>query len=238
VVHISTPPPTSSLQRKIHQQVPHARSLLAPTLSSPSVSYLLHEDIDNTEARLGKLELENSAFGLQPDSLYPRALLASGFRIFILEPGVIGPNIVGKIKHFDFLQHPPYVALSYVWGQEPPIHHITVNKQVTFIRPNLYHSLQRIRLRNSRLYIWIDSICINQRSDRERILQVRRMATIYRRASGVLVWLGEEDSTSRIALEFIAQIIRGDFRWYGPWWQHYGIDALAHILERYWSRRG
>ena len=40
--------------------------------------------------------------------------------------------------------------------------------------------------------LWVDSICINQRDDDERSQQVRLMDWIYRKASAVLIWLGED----------------------------------------------
>ena len=40
--------------------------------------------------------------------------------------------------------------------------------------------------------LWVDSICINQGDDNERSQQVRLMGQIYRKASTVLIWLGEE----------------------------------------------
>ncbi|KAF2811364.1 uncharacterized protein BDZ99DRAFT_384459 [Mytilinidion resinicola] len=64
------------------------------------------------------------------------------------------------------------------------------------------------------------------------------MATIYRKASSVLIWLGEEDSTSKFAMEFVPKIIRSDFQWDGSWWEQYGFITLAQILERPWFRRG
>lgn len=45
----------------------------------------------------------------------------------------------------------------------------------------------------------IDSICIDQNSIEERNHQVKLMGNVYQRASRVLIWLGEEDSTTKLA---------------------------------------
>ncbi|KAM3081746.1 hypothetical protein ACMFMG_005192 [Clarireedia jacksonii] len=170
--------------------------------------------------------------------LYSHPLGRFGFRIFILEPGLIGSALIGHIHEFNLLDAPAYYALSYVWGQEPAIHPVIINDKMKLIQPNLYHALQRIRLPTGQLQIWVDSIRINQLDDSERNAQVRQMATIYSKASSVLVWLGEADSSSKFALEFASQIISTDFLWNESWWEQYGFIALAQILERPWFRRG
>ena len=195
------------------------------------------DPLDHPELQSQIPEEENSTT-MPSGFLYSHPLADFGFRIFILEPGVIGSNIIGHIQEFNLLDPPAYNALSYVWGQEPAIHQVVINDNATFIRPNLFHALQRIRLRTGQIHIWVDSLCINQFDDSERGVQVRQMATIYHKASSVLVWLGEEDSTSKFAMEFVPQIIRSNFQWDDSWWEQYGFTALAQILERPWFRRG
>jgi hypothetical protein len=193
--------------------------------------------LDQYELQPQVSKAESSAT-MSPRALYPNSLADLGFRIFILDPGVIGSKITGSIQEFNLLDPPVYNALSYVWGQEPAIHRVFLNNEATFIRPNLFHALQRIRQRTGHLRIWVDSLCINQFDDLERSAQVRLMATIYRKASSVLIWLGEEDSTSTFAMEFVPKLVRSDFQWDGSWWEQYGFITLARILERPWFRRG
>ncbi|PQE24952.1 hypothetical protein CJF32_00007294 [Rutstroemia sp. NJR-2017a WRK4] len=169
---------------------------------------------------------------------YSRPLTISEFRIFILEPGFIGSPIIGHIQEFNLIDAPAYYALSYVWGQEPAIHPVVINDKTQLIQPNLYHALQRIRLPIGQLYIWVDSICINQLDDSERNAQVRQMATIYSKASSVFIWLGEEDSSSKAGLEFAFQISTTNLIWTVSLWKEYGFIALAQILNRPWFRRG
>lgn len=162
----------------------------------------------------------------------------SSFRIFVLCPGVFGSRIEGRIEVHSLLDPPAYHALSYVWGQEPELHQIMVNDFAITIRPNLFNALQRIRLTIGELPIWIDSLCINQRDYAERGDQVAQMATIYSKANGVLVWLGEEDASSTHAIEFVSEIVKDEFPWTSDWWAQYSSLALSKLLERPWFRRG
>ena len=167
-----------------------------------------------------------------------RPLNKSSFRLLTIEPGTMGDAITGTIQEHEMTAPPSYHALSYVWGQEPPIHRTMINDNDQLIRPNLYHALQRVRLPYGKYSIWVDSMCINQNDSSERNQQVRQMSTIYGQANGVLIWLGEEDSTSKAALEYIAKITEKDFRWSDQWWQDYGLFALNQLVQRPWFRRG
>lgn len=55
-------------------------------------------------------------------------------------------------------------------------------------------------------YYWIDALCIDQRNIPERNSQVARMADIYTKADGVVVWLGKEDEFTVDALATIQAI--------------------------------
>jgi hypothetical protein len=47
---------------------------------------------------------------------------------------------------------------------------------------------------DGRRVLWIDAICINQKDNKERTVQVRLLSRIYRNAARVVVWLGEGDA--------------------------------------------
>jgi Heterokaryon incompatibility protein (HET) len=175
------------------------------------------------------------ALSQAPQSFYP--LKDSGFRIFALDPGERGSKITGYIQEWDLREPPKYNALSYVWGDEPAVHPIDINYEESLIRPSLFHALQRIRDSRRSVNLWVDSLCINQSDESERNAQIRRMADIFHNANSVWIWLGEEDSTSKIALEFIPQIIDHDFRWDGVWWEKPNFTAFNRILARAWFRR-
>jgi hypothetical protein len=83
-----------------------------------------------------------------------------------------------------------YEALSYVWGAPTPKRIITVNNIEVLIQPNLFDALKSLRLTDAKRMIWIDALCINQTSMRERSIEVRKMGEIYREAKTVAVFLG------------------------------------------------
>ena len=55
-------------------------------------------------------------------------------------------------------------------------------------------------------YYWIDALCMNQEDIEERNAQVARMADVFKRADGVIVWLGKEDEFTNDALTTIRRI--------------------------------
>lgn len=67
----------------------------------------------------------------------------------------------------------------------------------------LYTALQYLRDGQSSQVMWIDAICINQADLDERRHQVQLMKHIYSDAVRVLVWLGEEDEDSRLAMSIL-----------------------------------
>jgi hypothetical protein len=185
-------------------------------------------------------------------NLYDNRLAANRFRLLIVHPDKLGSPITADLQESDLSDPPFYSALSYVWGQEPALHPITIDYNVkVWIRPNLFHALQRIRARNTgKFRVWVDSLCINQSDDVERNEQVGRMSQIYSKAGGVFVWLGEEDATSKIAIDLSFDIYQHSSKllkdpgrphpvsWNDAWWRVYGFTALSLLLERPWFRRG
>ena len=71
---------------------------------------------------------------------------------------------------------------------------LVVNNRVFTIRSNLYDFLivfqRRCQLVPGDTYVWIDRMCIDQRSTSERNHQVQLMGAIYKRAHQVLIWAG------------------------------------------------
>lgn len=51
---------------------------------------------------------------------------------------------------------------------------------------NLYAALCALRDETAETFWWIDALCINQKDDEEKSLQVLRMTSIYRTASQVI----------------------------------------------------
>lgn len=94
-----------------------------------------------------------------------------------------------------------YTCLSYVWGTADKRRLIKINGKLFHTRENLWRFLRSVqhvdRQRPSTLY-WIDAICIDQSNTLERNHQVAQMGTIYRQAQDMLIWMGTDESTTRL----------------------------------------
>ncbi|KAJ4293619.1 hypothetical protein N0V90_008903 [Kalmusia sp. IMI 367209] len=89
---------------------------------------------------------------------------------------------------------PPYETLSYVWGDRTGLCEISCNETPIEVTRNLFDALVAIRRPTTARLLWVDAICINQEDVEERNRQVALMASIYRQASRVLIWLGHGDT--------------------------------------------
>ncbi|PMD34449.1 HET-domain-containing protein [Hyaloscypha variabilis F] len=161
----------------------------------------------------------------------------------------------------DFM--PKYEALSYSWGelkQEETLYiQTTTGTQYLEIGLNLAVVLQHLRYEDTPRSLWIDAICINQKDLEERSRQVRRMASIYKMAYRVVVWLGPESADSNLALSAIEKLgsriecnenlseyflVPGCKELASPWKElsaslkeeHW--ESLDNLLQRSWFSRG
>jgi hypothetical protein len=175
-------------------------------------------------------------FSIEPGKRLP--LTHSSFVLLNIEPGTLGDRLEGHMHESDLSEPPPYYALSYVWGQEPRVQTIWINDKRAYVQPNLFHALQRIRNSEGLVRVWVDALCINQADNSERSAQVQNMADIYGKGRGVMIWLGEGDSTSDAAIEMLLKICSNKFTWSNEWWESYDMRALSRLLERPWFERG
>lgn len=172
---------------------------------------------------------------------------AKGVRLVHLEPArnvSEPPQCNLSIASLD--DAPRYEALSYVWGNSnvrKPIRLQGEAFQVTF---NLEAALRRLRLPDRARVIWIDALCINQNHVEERNHQVSQMGYIYRTASIVVVWLGEQSIDSNMAFEAL-EAMSSDEKLHWDWslqpildakyLERRHIEAVGRLLEREWWRR-
>lgn len=129
-----------------------------------------------------------------------------------------------------------YEALSYAWGSSETPCKIFVNGLPVRIGYNLYMALRHLRSRHRRKLLWVDALCINQGDDAEKAKQVAQMASIYRRAWRVVIWLGKDTAAGdgRLGLLFWA--------WYGSRWiQHstwYDLDGAISQAKGFDAMQG
>lgn len=107
----------------------------------------------------------------------------------------------------------PYTSLSHSWGRNKDgdaslARSIIVNGSSLDVTENLHDCLIRLSPGSggTPLLLWVDAVCINQTDVDERNSQVAMMAEVYKRASSLVIWLGEdhESDDDRLAMEALA----------------------------------
>ena len=96
---------------------------------------------------------------------------------------------------------------------------------------NLQDALSRLRDHFLERIIWVDAICINQKSSEEQGRQVEVMATIYSYAHRVIVWLGEAPEDVDGALENIRLAANGEFT------EPSKKEKIFNLLQQPWFHR-
>jgi hypothetical protein len=102
----------------------------------------------------------------------------------------------------------PYVALSYTWGNEAgreqmavsaPADALAEDAPVILVTSNCAAALRKLRASDliRGRGVWVDAICIDQDSDKDKSAQVEMMAEIYDKAAAVAVWLGKQWAPER-----------------------------------------
>lgn len=168
-------------------------------------------------------------------------LLGNGFYDAEIECELLTLNFVNKQLQQD------YEALSWCWGTAKPTASIIIrqdkvesHRRVKYVTPDLVAALRALRYRDRARFLWIDQICIDQKTPIEKNHQVEMMSDIYGRATRVCVWLGERDGSSKLALDFIKKEVlqlqnfddlcsdeKNSHKW----------SALLNLMQRPWFSR-
>ncbi|MCJ1362618.1 hypothetical protein MMC16_001723 [Acarospora aff. strigata] len=109
---------------------------------------------------------------------------------------------------------PPYVALSYYWGDPTPRQAISCNGRSILISNNLmkaldtaYCALQKGAtesfLQGKEIHLWADGLCINQMDVGEKNVQVLLMREIFSKAKGTIGYIGSSQGSSEPDAPFL-----------------------------------
>ncbi|ORY18343.1 heterokaryon incompatibility protein-domain-containing protein [Clohesyomyces aquaticus] len=164
-------------------------------------------------------------------------LKSRGFRLLQVQPSEEGEPIRCTLQSYTLQDHPPYTALSYMWGENFRYDDIEINGAKMLARENLWCFLDKMRRQGCDKLLWIDAVCINQGKVHEVNHQVRMMRDIYSGAESVLIWLGEPDETSDLAMRTLAKrkpFTKGDIR--KIWNAAQGWSVLKLCERQYWRR--
>ncbi|KAI0144497.1 heterokaryon incompatibility protein-domain-containing protein [Xylariaceae sp. FL1272] len=119
-------------------------------------------------------------------------------------PTADSPTVSCKISHVELENSPPYVALSYVWGDASRCVPILINKSIFYATQSLATMLRHLTPSDKPLTAWVDALCINQ-DEEEKSEQVQQIPQIYSQATEVLCWLGEAADDSDDALRWVRE---------------------------------
>lgn len=146
----------------------------------------------------------------------PEAVLSDehSIRMLTFDPAQRGEALSGSLECVQIDDAGTYEPLSYDWGKPARTHTIICSGVKLPLTSSLYHALRRVRLPLKSRRVWVDQICIDQDDLDERSQQVQFMNAIYRKASMVLVWLGEDENDEASAafqlVEELAETFEND----------------------------
>ena len=107
------------------------------------------------------------------------------------------------LEHFSLDNHPSYLALSYVWGDNKVSTRLKCNDGYLHITKNLEAALFNLRSTRKPRWIWVDAICIHQNDLDEKAAQIQNMRRVYAQAMQTIVWLGEAGDDGFLAATLI-----------------------------------
>jgi len=142
-----------------------------------------------------------------------RPLGPRDFRTLKLMHGTISDPLIIQLETQNADSDVNFEALSYVWG-DPNDDDVAVSilqldsSMIKYrITKNLETALRRIRLEHMDRSIWADAICINQADISERSHQVAMMGDIYRKASRVVIWLGDDTNGTSKGIDMLRHFV-------------------------------
>ncbi|TGO17155.1 hypothetical protein BTUL_0020g00410 [Botrytis tulipae] len=162
---------------------------------------------------------------------YQHDVLPQGYiRLISIKPGNLDDPIELNLNSIRFRPQdhtkwiparyiPRYEALSYTWDEDERRDKMPVllNGKPFYITSNLHSALLAIRRGDNSSSFWIDAICIDQNDNTEKEQQLKIMHQIYKLATNVRVWLGNDDQSIDIRA---------------------GLALISHCLTKFEQVRG
>jgi hypothetical protein len=127
-------------------------------------------------------------------------------RLMYIKKSQPGDALEASLLHVSSDNTPQYEALSYVWGDKQNPGLLTLNGYHLEITPNLKAAFVELRSETHDRLLWVDAVCINQEDLQERSEQVQFMRDIYTKAVRTLVWLGNAEADSDLAMMFLKEL--------------------------------
>ncbi|KAH7311009.1 heterokaryon incompatibility protein-domain-containing protein [Rhexocercosporidium sp. MPI-PUGE-AT-0058] len=130
-----------------------------------------------------------------------------------------------------------YVALSYVWGDASLERVVSVDGQSLAITASLHCALRYLRDESRDLRVWVDGVCIDQKSTEDRNIQVAMMGSIYSIATHTVIFLGEPTPELELTMELLGSML-SDIEPISKSGEEQLVPLIqANILTRPWFTR-
>ncbi|KAK7724805.1 hypothetical protein SLS63_008499 [Diaporthe eres] len=138
--------------------------------------------------------------------------------LHILSSKDVNEPIIARLQNEDFLPHSEgshygnYTALSWTWGRAAWTSNIYIvdenlhARHAIAVPPTLESALRHVRHPTKKVVLWVDLICIRQDAAEERAFMISILPDIFKHASSVIVWLGDEDESSRSVVDFVGKV--------------------------------
>jgi hypothetical protein len=137
-----------------------------------------------------------------PSYAYEKLAAEDSIRIIVLHPGdefdALQCNILtasrSELTHSAYDHVSNYEAVSYTWGNHEFTEVLVCDgNSILKITPSVDLMLRRLRKTSRSRDLWVDAISLNQADNDEKSQQVPLMTEIYRQASKVIIWLGDDE---------------------------------------------
>lgn len=96
-----------------------------------------------------------------------------------------------------------YESVSYTWDDQEPDRYVLCDGKKLAVTRNIEAILYGLRLPHRPRLLWIDAVCINQRSEEEKSKQIKLMGRIYKNSLSVIVWLGDSTAGSDLVFDYL-----------------------------------
>ncbi|KAK4502382.1 hypothetical protein PRZ48_005807 [Zasmidium cellare] len=179
--------------------------------------------------------------------------MSGSFRVVTVLPGRQNEPIQCRLQEVPLKDCPTrFIALSYCWNTANTLETIWCDGRSLRVTASLFAALRNARAASAKVNLWIDQICVDQTNIIDRNDQVSKMGAIFKAASGVIVWLGEESHGSSAAMELPKRIKKYWPSLYDdpneltnpektppecPRWGEGAWPAFIMLLTRPWFRR-
>ena len=138
-----------------------------------------------------------------------------------LELNSTAEGLRGEMCEYPIGHALPYMCISYAWGaNRDKTGNIDIQGESLGLTTPISTALRWIRAwkldqkKSAPVLVWIDYVCISQKDNAERAVQVSHMKTLYSQADLVLVFLGGEDQGSEQMPKLYHKILQTYARYY------------------------